>query len=757
MTSSHRQLRAAVEITAAVLDLILALFSKVFLSFWFAPTLLILANLPVLQGGEAFHHDTGDGIAAFKFVGVIPRLWNWFENAGQPFWHDLTIFRFHDPLVWPVLLPLKVLPLEPYLAYTLFILIRIWTLGLGTSLLLNSLGFSKTIRQVGAFIALFGSLGASVYEQWGMLDIAFPFLFLLWALIRLVQTREGKYLAVIGVLLIHGVYNYHILLLGPTFFLIGILVAIFFRNRFVSFIQLLMTLRWRVLFVLFTTGLAGTSAYLSAKRPELTPILRNVEYGSHVDNFGNNTDQTIYQGVNVFDSSRLESSGVLCGVNTFCSEYHSDYLSVFYKLLPWDIHPWGESIGFVGRLALLIALIGACFGRRPLSFLGLALLFSSYGLSLGSKSFLWPLVKNIFPLLSVVRHSHFYLAIMVLALIFLTCLGLEVFQRWATAKNSWLNWKTFFLPTCLLLYWVYQTTEHIPYGIHLKDWPIVFCLGVGIVVLVLVRRGCFAMLISIMVLEILIFQFSFGRHYKRPLRPVQRELINRSLGNSFINRAIRFYNPYPFPRSALSTVFNFPTAIEPVSRKILQRSSDDAARPYDIRTIGNVTPFVLTYTLKARLALSERGEEFKRAFGVMPYSILSVKPKRAKPEDRGDGFPLQINGNNLLASVTVKEPSRVYLSVPYPYIVKVLVNGDRVAFSQDHQFGLGFDLEAGRYDLEVFPTISGYVTILNFFYLGSLLAMAHLFLSFRAQLHWNFHWREKLSRVFWREPNPGTA
>lgn len=691
-------------------------------SSFFVPFLFVLANWQIWLGTHSFHHDTGDGLAAFKFASFVPRYWNWFESAGQPYWLDVALFRLHDPLAWLLLAPLKALPFTPLVAFGLFILLRIAILGVGVSLLMKALGFSWKIRQLGVALTLFGSIGSGTFEQLGMLDISLPFVYLSWCCLRFAQTKGRRFLAGIGLVVVHCSFGYHLLMLVPVAAAVLLTGTFAFRRELWTFFGDLAGAKLSLAIVAASILLAGASAALSSRQEGFVPILRNTEYSSSMDREGNNLSPTVYRGINLFDSSRLSTANLKCHVNAFCGEYSAKYLSIFAVLLPGEIQPWGELTGFLGRMALLLALFGIVFGRRPLNVVATVMVISTFGLSLGGQFPLWPISQKLFPPLAMVRHTHFYLSLIVLSLVVLSCLGMEALKRRPIPKT---------IAIVVLLAgmaWTYLTTEHLPFFIGPGAWPLTAALlGAGVPML-FVLKGTRPALGALLIAEILVFHFSYGAIYKRPVSDFQRELINRPLSRTILTRALRFYNPYGFPRSALGTAFNFPTAVEPVARLVRSKPANDEVSAEDVRVVGYPTPFVLEHTLRRRLILADKGEAFKRAFGIRPYGIFSISGKEA--------IPMEIEGENLRAVAVADAPTSAYLSVPFPHIAEVLVDGRPVPFTEANAFGLSFNLDSGAHDVLVRPKVATGKKVILLFYLASFLSLLQLYFAARRELNW---------------------
>jgi len=679
---------------------------KLFSSPFFVPFIYFALNWRIWSGSHSFAHDTGDGIAAFKFSSFVPKYWNWFEAGGQPYWYDLA--RLQDPVSWLLLAPLRLLPIDPFTAYGNFMLLRMALCGLGFALLLRALGFSDRTRQLGVFVVLFGSVGASFYQQVGMLDLLFPFVFSLWCLIRLVQTNRGAYLAGLGILAVHGALGYHLVMLLPILAGLGVGMFFFFRD---SLFSLGRTLKRHALgLATLAVGLSLLIASLFTMTGErgFLPMTRNLRYNTLVDVHGNNLNRDVYTGQNILDTGRFATSSEECHKSMHCSEYYADYLPTFLDpsltALPLSV----EFLAFIGRLALVIAILGLFRGRKKLGWLlGLGAL-GTFVLALGTQTPVWPVTQKIFPFLGYVRHTHFYISLMVLFLIGLFCVGLESLDN----KKGWLR-------------------------------------GIAFVTVV----------------EILLFHFRFARPSLLPIDPAQRALVATPLPDVITAREARAFNPFSLPQTSVGTAYGRPTAMEPVNQKTQRPKRESDLDSFDIRFLGYPTPFMLRHTLRTRLLLSENPEAFKRAFGVKPYSILSLHPwsslkymdphsapdlarlaagenevallmRNAKPKSTEEspakyGIPLRIREEALTATFDAETPSVAYLSVPHPNIASVTLDGAPAEFYKANLFGLALSVPAGRHVLVVTPDLSVARKVFFFFYSGAFVLFLYLTLEIR--------------------------
>lgn len=614
--------------------------------------IFFLLNWPLWQGRAHFVGDTGDGIAAFKFLSLPVRYWNWIEAAGQPFWMDLAIFRLQDPLVWLFAFPLKWLPLATLTAFQIFILVEFCAFGLGVDLLARSLGLRARTAQVTAFLALFGGLGAGMYHQFGMFYVALPFVYGLWCAVRLAQTGRGRYLAGAGLVLIYGSLSYHLLMLAPFF---AGLAAWQFRPLWRGLRENLAGLA----IVLLGALLATFSAYTALHHPGQIPALRNTFYMTLLDERGNKEADQYYAAGNLFEASLL-SEAEACRTTAACATYDPARLLTF--LLPGRAET-GEAIGFIGRIGILLAIFGAVAARRRrLPRACLAVFAGALLLSAGHRGWLWPIVQSVLPGFFLIRHTHFYLAILSLAAIGLAGVGLETISD----------------------------------------------------------RRARALLLGLILAEGLQFHFAFTLPHAVPTAAVQREMISEPLITELTSRELRAYNPFQAPRTAVGTALGIPTAIEAIDRA----SSAFIAKDKEIRVLGFITPFVLAETLRARLTLSSRREDFGRAFGVKPYGVLSGVTMADGVNPR-----VTIVGNNLVSTLVSKTETRAYLAIPYGQIATIDIDGAAVPFKKERGFGLAFTVPPGAHTLTVKPEGATAFQVLALYYSGAFLIWGYLALS----------------------------
>lgn len=680
---------------------------KALKSHVFVPVLFCLLNWKIWSGTHGFIHDTGDGIGAFKFASLLPKYWNWFEAGGQPYWYDLA--RLQDPVSWLLLAPLKLLPLETFTAYGIFILLRIGVLGVGVSLLVASLGFRWRVRQLATGLVLFGSLGASIYEQIGMLDLMLPFVFSLWCLVRLAQTNRGIFLAGIGILVVHCSIGYHLVMLTPLLALLGIGTFLFYRPQLLGLARALKQRPLGLATLAAGTILLFLSVLTATQEPGLLPMTRNLRYNSLVSENGTNLNHDVYGGRNLFDTARLQTGTEECHKSMHCSEYYVDYLTSFFAPDTRGNPISVEFTAFIGRSALLIALAGLFLGRRKLGWLfGLTAGFS-FLLSLGTQTFVWPLTQRLFPLLGYVRHTHFYVCLFTLSLVGLFCVGAEWLEK---------------------------------------------------------KRRAFSWIAIVLIGEVLFFHFRQGVTVQMPLPSALRALVNAPLPDRMVEREARAFNPFTLPQTSVGSAYGRPTALEPVNVATSRPARDKGLDTFDIRFLGFVTPFMLRHTLRARLVLSEEPEAFKRAFGVRPYSILSLHPwKSVRYRDPNDpaelskmaagenhasklllpfaqkaemkepsaefGIPIRIAGESLFATTHSLTPRLAYLAVPSSHIADILLDGNKAEFFKANIFGVALPLPAGAHTLEIKPNLETARAVFRYFYLGSFLLFLFLYLEYR--------------------------
>lgn len=368
------------------------------------PLLFLLFHHGVFRGVVAFSHDAGDGLAAYKFFSFPPRYWNWLENTGQPFWLDMAWFRLQDPLWWPLLALCKALPFGTFTGFQVFLLVRIAILGVGIALLFERLGARGVAKQLGVAMALFGSVGANLFAQFGLFDLAFTFVFGLYFLLR------GSWPG-FAVVLISATQSYLLLLLFP-FLLIA---ALALRRKL-----------WRaeVLVTVAVVSLALGSTLVAVRQTGLLPILRTLRYHSVVDETGRNLTKGSDFGRNVFDTAALANRET-CHEAKFCSESSWSWLGDLFKPSQSGAH----YTSYLTVTGLLLAWIGFCLvpwrGRAIVaSFAGFSFL-----LSLGSKTPLWGSLQAAFPFLHYVRHTHHLMSLSVLALILAASVALTQISR----------------------------------------------------------------------------------------------------------------------------------------------------------------------------------------------------------------------------------------------------------------------------------------------------------------------------------------
>ena len=681
--------------------------ARFFRSKYFVPALFFLLNWKIWLGTHGFVHDTGDGIAAFKFASFLPKYWNWFEAAGQPYWYDLA--RLQDPVSWLLIFPLKLLPLGTFTAYGIFILLRICVLGVGIGLLVDSLGFNWRARNLGVFVALFGSLAAGIYEQIGMLDLALPFVFISWCLIRLAQTDKGVYLAGIGVVLIHGSIGYHLVMLTPGLLIAGIGAAIFFRPQFFSLFRALKRRALGLATLAVGTGFLFASLLATTHENGLLPMTRNMHYNSVLDVHGKNLNGGVYGGRNIFDTTRFATANSDCHKSMQCSEYYPEYLITLFTSSAAGFPIGNEFILFIGRVALLLGLLALFGARRKLCYVLWAEVGMAFLLSLGTQTFVWPLAQRAFPLMGYVRHTHFFSGFMVLGLIGLFCIGYEFIESRVPSLRK--------------------------------------------------------MLVTLIIFEGLLFHFRQGVPAQMSLPQGLKALVSPSLPAEIVSREVRAFNPYAIPQTSAGTAYGRPTALEPVKSDAWRPPRVGELDDFDIRWMGFVTPFMLKHTVKTRLFLSSNPEAFKRAFGVRPYSVLSLHPWKdvqfMEPDaDRGlakiangkilvskglrafrqssNGepmfdLPLRIQGENLAAEVNAPASMVAYLSLSYPHISGVFVDGKSTEFFKSNLFGLAFALPAGVHSIVIRPEMGTAYNVFLLFYVGSFLLILYLALEYRGQ------------------------
>ena len=701
-------------------------------SISFIPAVFFLLNLPLCLGLRTFTHDTGDGIAAFKFWTLSPQYWNWFESGGQPFWHDLSTFRLHDPLHWPLLLLLKSLPIPTLASFNLFILFRISLIGVGIELLNGALGFSKRTGQLIAFIALFSGLGASIYEQLGMHDIVFPFLFFLWASLKLHQTQQTKYIIALGLVSLHCSMSYHIFYLIPIFFAVFIVCAIL-KPRELKFFSLTLKSHYRgIITISFATLLALFSMKIATTDPNLLPVLRNMTYGSFVNSSGENITSGFYRGRNLLKQSQLKVSPDECNRTMHCSFYKLNYLKSFLTgspAFPGIIS--AEYSGYLGRITLVVALIGL-FTSGFLKNVMLVNLVLSLVLSLGNQTPLWSFVQRVFPPLSYTRHTHFYLAIFSITILGLFAIGFERLRNNPFPKRK----------TVLCL------------------------LSLGIIT------------------EGLLYHFTEGFRIQEVTLSGQNELISKPLPEFLTSREFRLSYPASVPRSGAATTFSTPSALESVLYGFGRppRIKDGELDFVDIQTIGFVTPFLLKHTFSSRLLLSTNPNAFKRAFGVFPYGVFTLYPlgsiftesesseetlhaietgkllipksmetwlqsravlsplKSAEPSQlltradfNSEPVPVRLNKDKLVTSVDLKSPQIAYLSLPFPHIRSILIDGVSTPFFQANIFGIAFLLTSGRHKITIIADVARGGIIIQLYYSAFLILFGYGFMAIRKE------------------------
>lgn len=676
--------------------------NKLVRSHFFVPVIFFLLNWKVWLGTRGFVHDTGDQIGAFKFASFIPKYWNWFESGGQPYWYDLA--RLHDPFSWLAMVILKALPIDTYAAYGIFVLLRIMALGVGISLLVNSLGFSWRVRQLATFLALFASLAASIYIQSGMLDIAFPFVMILYCLIRLAQTDRGVYLAGIGLVILHCSLAYSLVMLPPVFLMLGIATAILYPS---SMLALGRALKKRVLGIAtigFGTAILSFSTLTATNEAGFLPMTRNVHYNSPVDINGTNLSRDEYGRRNIYDTSPLAAASNHCFKTMRCTEYYADYLVSFLRPDTSGNPITAEFVGFIGRAALLISLLGLFLGRRKLAWIFASALVTSLFLSFGTQYAAWPLAQRVFPFLEYARHTHFYLSLVVVSLLGLFCVGFEAIEK---------------------------------------------------------RRADLARLAAMIVIaEGFWFHFAKAVPVQEPVDPELRDLVAQPLPDKIVTRAARFLNPFTLPQTSVATSYGHPNALEPVYFKLDRPPRAGDLDTYDIRYLGYVLPFMLKHTMRARLLLSEDPVAFKRAFGVAPFSILSlhpwqtvryrepdgeitlpdiasgvnlvakglasVAPKEVSPGATASyGIPLTIDGENLTAVVSSPNPAMAYLALPFPHIAEVRIDGVKTDIFKANVFGIALAFPAGKHTLTIEPDLLTARKVFFFFYAGAFLMLGY--------------------------------
>lgn len=695
------------------------LLSRALRSVYLIPVLFFLLNWPIWLGTHSFSHDAGDGLAAFKFWELAPRYWNWLESAGQPFWLDMGFFRLQDPLTWPLLIPLKLSPLNPLTAFGIFVLIRLCAVGLGAALLAQALGFDWKARQLAAFLTLFGSIGASAYEQLGTIDIALPFLFLGWLAIRFTQTRRGKFLAGAGLVVLHGAFSYHLVLLLPVFLVLGLGILLFYRAALVAFLGALRE-HWKgALWMTVGIALAFSSVYSATKQRDFLPVLRNMTYNGFVDENGTNLSHNMYKGTNLLNADRMEIGNAGCNQTMHCSQYSLTYLTTFLSPRPiFPEPPWAEYFGFIGRLALVVVLAGLVLGRSKLTTILGTAMGLTFILSLGTKTPFWGLLQSLLPPMMFVRHTHFYLTIWVLMALGLFCIGLERLGARLCASKS----------------------GHLIFGL----------------------------VTAVIIIEGLYFHFTIGRMLKQPVSGQQLRLVASPLPTQLETRVFRFPKSFPTPRSTLATAYGYPAALESLKESFIRNSGAEAVDFVDIRLMGYPTPFILKHTLSSRLLLSPNGEAFKRAFGVFPHGVVSVYPwesaffdarnqnvtldalaagKILLPQDaaatrpvdvtRGEGptakVPLKIAGEELEATVEVPRPMLAYFSVPFSVIRSVYIDGRETRFYRANLFGVAVPLSAGTHRVLLRPDLSTKTRATTLYYAAALMLFLYLYRELRSK------------------------
>lgn len=376
------------------------------------PVLFLLYHYKLWTGVQTLAADTGDGIGAFKFFSILPYYWNWYEAAGQPYWTEMAIYRLQDPLMWPFVLFVKVLPVNPLIQFNLFILLRMGLLGVGFYYLLKTLKCRDFSAQLGTLIAMFGSAIPIMFRSIGALDLLTGFVGLMLFGLKFIQTGKRVYGFLVLLVLLHESITYHILYLVPIAL---VLLPTYWKH--------LLPYKKQILIGALIFGAALSAEFLAVKDPSLLPALRSMRYGTWVDAKGKVVQKEVGVGESVLSSDNLKAVAEDCGTRFSCRYYSVNLLKTF--LLSDSAWSLTGYISFAGIGLLLISfLFIKRWDFRMLHTIGIL----TFVLSLGGATPLWGFLQKILPVLGFVRHTGFYFHLFVLVLCCLSALALNEFQ-----------------------------------------------------------------------------------------------------------------------------------------------------------------------------------------------------------------------------------------------------------------------------------------------------------------------------------------
>lgn len=704
--------------------------TRLFETTWWVPLLYLVLNHHAVRGHVVFYHDTRDGLAAFKFAllspTLIPAYWNWLDMTGVPFWLDMGWFRVQDPLMWLPLLVLKALPFGIEHKFNLYMLFRIFLLGVGLGLLFKEFRFQTFVRNACVAMVLFGGLGQVFFPSVGMLDTTFGLTFLLYFGIRFFKTRNALFALLWSAFFVHATLSYHILyiicVLGITFLLsLG-----FIRGATKEVFEALKSNVASLVVVAMICGASLASVFLATKQKNLTPILRNIPFNSTVSPDGICMTPGLQYGNSIYSWENMTHKSSECGTDFYCAELSpSDLMSLVRYERVW------ETNCFITFLGLISVLVGVFFVRTRLFWLTLTMTVFSLLCGLGHHTPFYPFFQGVLPIPGWVRHTEFFTPFFVVGLILMAGQALTHLLM-LVDKSGWLtNRRKIAGGVFLAGYFSVLASQVVTPGLAEKRFLLVLG-GMALLTIYLLRKKAYApLLVSLALGEGVLLYIKVAHFYRLQPDPL-RTIISETMPTEFRSRQYRVLNLDYGPRWFDGVVAGTATAFE----------GGDNFTQGDKDTLNflNIPSFSVSGYLEARLAYADNLKASKKVFGVSPEPVFRLYPTDhieilsqdralnarqinedkllldpsktvlpvpgSSPSPTGESTPLRVQGNELTLAAHTSAPGWAYLSLPYAIIDEVTLDGRPISFQPAQDFGIAFPLPAGQSHLVIHPDTS---------------------------------------------------
>lgn len=384
----------------------------------------------LLSGQSLLSHDSIRWYGVYNFLGdsllhgIFP-YWDPYDFCGQPFYYNLGILRFHEPITIFFIFLNKLFSTSILTLYHWEYLARIWFVGLGVYLCFKQINKYVLSNLIVFGVFLFSSFTVTCFRQNGVLYTFFWVPWVIYFLLRLL--KNFNFYNIIGVSFFIGLSLSSYQGVYTLIYLFIFILTLLINNRkfFVSIFKSKKNLAYIFIGALLIIVLALPLLTVAIEQNKIVPTAR---LDDKVD---------ITEGVSLSFSS-VEKGGTHSNIADFLELIFPVVVKgYFWGWFPSSGFGLSECFLYIGLLPLLLAIIGIIKPKGNYRINFLITLITIGLLMLGPKGIVYILLYLIFPPLRLARHMHLFAGFFIFTLFYFVGQGADyILDKFLTEADN---------------------------------------------------------------------------------------------------------------------------------------------------------------------------------------------------------------------------------------------------------------------------------------------------------------------------------